>query len=105
MIKLEKGSTPAHLEELLSRWTDELLASIGNGDEAGRRTIERRYSDRRVKTALMEETHGKCAYCETALKVSGYPRVDHIMPRKVKPELTFSWPNLTIACEICNGKK
>src|SRR5437867_2380735 len=105
MIKLEKRPTPPHLEGVLNTWTTELLTAIEDEDEANQRRIEKHYTDRTIKMALMEETNGTCAYCESQLKVTGYPRVEHIMPRKLAPELTFAWPNLTIACEMCNGRK
>lgn len=105
MIKIEKGPIPPVLEGLLATWTAQLLAAIQTANEEEQNRIGRRYSDQRIKRALLAETNGKCAYCESRVPATSYPRVEHIKPRSIAPELTFSWPNLTIACEVCHRNK
>lgn len=53
----------------------------------------------------MAETNGKCAYCESKVRhiVSG--DIEHIVPKSRRPDLTFAWDNLTLACPICNTSK
>ena len=105
MIQLEKGSPPAYLMERAAGWTAELLAAIQTRDEATRSRVEKYYNRPQIKDALLAETRGKCAYCESRIRATGYPRVEHLQPRAVAPDRTFDWDNLTIACEGCNGRK
>src|SRR5687767_6767398 len=105
MIGLRKTDPPTYLLERIVGWTADLLAAMNSGNEQARRQIERRYNRPPIKEALLAETHGKCAYCESRIGSAGFPRIDHIKPRREAPELTFAWDNLTIACEACNGAK
>lgn len=43
----------------------------------------------------------RCAYCED----SAADQVEHIQPKSVYPELTFSWLNYLYACGPCNTAK
>lgn len=58
-----------------------------------------------IKDALVAETNGKCAYCESKLLHIHHGDVEHIYPKSMAPERTFEWENLTLACEICNQNK
>ena len=53
----------------------------------------------------MEETHGKCAYCESKVRHVSYGDIEHVVPKSADPRKWFSWPNLTLACDICNTNK
>ena len=43
----------------------------------------------------------RCAYCEDSLA----DEIEHIRPKNLFPEITFSWPNYLFACGPCNGPK
>ena len=58
-----------------------------------------------IKNALITETNGKCAYCESKLQHIHHGDVEHIYPKSLDPNKSFEWENLTIACEICNQNK
>lgn len=104
MIRLSKGATPEVLQANAVTWTTELLAKVQEGtkptDAEGAR-----YRHPQIKAALLLETHGKCAYCESKLKHIHHGDVEHIFPKSLDPTLRFAWDNLTIACEICNQNK
>lgn len=50
-----------------------------------------------LKQCLVDEQNGLCAYCERGL-VAGGGRIDHIKPRNLHPNLTFSYSNLCVSC-------
>ena len=64
-----------------------------------------RYRHVSIKRALRAETNKKCAYCESIYSHVSFGDIEHITPKSVKPENTYVWENLTLACEICNGNK
>jgi hypothetical protein len=103
MIKLEKTDTPPVLTASSARWTDELLRQIAEGDVTD--AVRYRYRDAGIRAALVLETSGKCAYCESLMMAVSFAHIEHIVPRARKPELSFEWPNLTLVCEQCNNNK
>lgn len=104
MIKLEKGVEPAILLKKGDQWTQAVLARIAAG-EAPTRTERSRYNHSEIKSALMAETHGKCAYCESKFRHVTYGDIEHVVPKSSNPSRWFSWANLTIACDVCNTNK
>ena len=58
-----------------------------------------------MKSALVAETHGKCAYCESKLRHISYGDIEHVVPKSDTPDGWFIWSNLTLACDICNTNK
>ena len=56
-----------------------------------------------IREALLEMTHGKCAYSEVLLQGRGaYWDVEHFKCKKLYPESVVEWGNLLPACEFCN---
>ncbi len=104
MIKLEKLQEPARLSANAAKWTKTLLDKEANGEEptAAERS---RYRHPDIKAVLVQETHGKCAYCESRLQHIHHGDVEHMFPKSLDPAKTFEWQNLTLACEICNQNK
>lgn len=104
MIHLEKGQKPAILERNGRAWTEALLKRLKAGEQPTEAEKNRyRHSD--VKEALVTETHGKCAYCESKVLHVSYGDVEHIIPKSVEPAKRFEWINLTLACSVCNTNK
>ena len=105
MIKLYKGKKPDILEKNSDRWTKEYLKykNLGIGNE----NIKTKYNHPEIKSALLNETHEKCAYCESKFLHVSPGDIEHIIPKSKRPELYVKWENLTISCEQCNrsGKK
>lgn len=59
-----------------------------------------------LKNALMEMSHGKCAYCECDLtSESNYMEVEHYRDKKDFPDKVLEWENLLPSCKRCNGTK
>lgn len=104
MIGLAKTEEPDILKRNAIVWTQELLAKINSNEEPTKYLLGR-YSDPQIKAALLKETHGKCAYCESPLRHVTYGDVEHIISKASQPSLRFAWHNLTIACDVCNTKK
>lgn len=71
----------------------------------------------KILMALSKEFHGKCAYCETPVKVeSGWGSFDHFRPKasaKGTKEiakqhywwLAYTWENMYLSCPNCNKYK
>lgn len=104
MIHLTKLQSPNVLIQHAAEWTAELLAAIANGTKLSD-ARKRRYNHDQVKAALLQETHGKCAYCESKLTHIAYGDIEHIIPKASDPGRTYEWENLTTACDVCNTKK
>jgi uncharacterized protein (TIGR02646 family) len=104
MIHLTKGPAPQILVQQAAAWTVELLDAIATGTKLSD-ARKRRYNNAEVKAALLEETHGKCAYCESKLRHITYGDIEHVIPKAVDPSRTYDWSNLTTACDICNTEK
>jgi uncharacterized protein (TIGR02646 family) len=104
MIKLRKGHIPAVLGTNAAAWTKTLVDHESAGTEASA-TEKSRYRHIDIKAALIQETAGKCAYCESKILHVTYGDVEHIVPKSLCLEKTFEWENLTLACDVCNTKK
>ncbi|WP_147126487.1 endonuclease [Shimia ponticola] len=71
------------------------------------------YKDDRVKAALEQVFHGKCAYCETIYQTQAPVDVEHFRPKgRVEGTdhdgywwLGMKWENLLPSCLDCNRKR
>lgn len=104
MIRLEKLQEPARLAANAPIWTKGLLDKQAAGIEPTA-AEKSRYRHPEIKAVLVEETHGKCAYCESRLLHIHHGDVEHIFPKSLDQARTFEWQNLTLSCEICNQNK
>ncbi len=96
MIKLERSFTPLCL----------LPDFVKTGTEDYKRTGNNVWNFAELKEALLELSHGKCAYCECDLKEeSKYMEVEHFQDKGDYPDLVLVWENLLPACKRCNGAK
>ncbi|MFA5676978.1 MAG: HNH endonuclease [Pseudomonas sp.] len=105
MIKLTKGLEPEVLIRNKENWTHELLAAVRAEDAERIKAVTKRYNHPEVKSALKEETHQKCAYCEAKVTDVAHGDIEHVTPKSLKREQTFEWRNLTFSCQICNQNK
>lgn len=104
MIKLKKGDKPQVLIDNADYWTTELVKAYENGGKPTD-TQATRYRAEEIKLAIINETHGKCAYCETKVIHSQPGDIEHIFPKSLDRKKTFEWDNLTLACRTCNTNK
>lgn len=104
MIKLTKTDEPEVLKQKSATWTATILGKIANGEDISK-TDKGRYAHPDIKSALVAETDGKCAYCESKLRHITHGDIEHILPKSLVPNRWFDWHNLTLACDTCNSKK
>jgi len=103
VIKLKKGNRPTILEEHGAAWTAEYVAWVSL--PSPRPAVRRRWAHPQIKSALLEETHRKCAYCESHV-THVYPGdAEHMVPKSRVPDLVLEWKNLTFSCAECNRRK
>lgn len=104
MIKLHKTAIPAVLLANAANWTKIVLDKLAAGEELTK-ADKARYSHKDIKAAIVAETHGKCAYCESQIRHIAPGDIEHITPKRMEPAKWFEWSNLTLACDNCNTKK
>lgn len=104
MIKLTKTNEPEVLKQNGEAWTNELMGKIALCEKLTP-TEKSRYRHPEIKAAVIAETHGKCAYCESKLRHIHHGDIEHIFPKSLDEKMRFLWSNLTLACEICNQNK
>ncbi|MHB8283174.1 MAG: HNH endonuclease [Caulobacteraceae bacterium] len=105
MIKLAKTAEPQVLTDRGQEWLNDLKAAIAALDKAAIKAARARYNHADIKEALIAETFGKCAYCESKILHITYGDIEHVTPKSTHVDLTFSWINLTLACDRCNTNK
>jgi len=104
MIKLNKTGEPDVLLRNKASWTAEYLRQVAAGRGVSP-TVAGRYRHEDIKSQLVTETSGKCAYCESKMLHVAFGDIEHIRPKSVNPDLTFEWENLTLVCSVCNNNK
>ena len=57
-----------------------------------------------AKASLKAESHGKCAFCESATSTVAYGDVEHFRPSSVYWWLAYCYDNFSYCCQICNQK-
>ena len=59
---------------------------------------------RPAKGHLKRETHGKCAFCESATSTVAYGDVEHFRPKSIYWWLAYCYDNLSYTCQLCNQR-
>lgn len=101
MIKLDKLDKPDLLKNHEEEWKESYMTLLSSG-ELIPMSLKRRYGEKDIKDIIRLETHNKCAYCESIVSHVCPGDIEHILPKKYRPDLVFEWSNLTLACEECN---
>ena len=104
MIKLDKRPTPQVIIEHGNTWTTIWVDHISNGTVISD-ADKSRYRHHDIKSSILKETSEKCAYCESKLTHTYPGDVEHILPKRKRPDLFVKWDNLTLGCNVCNTKK
>lgn len=55
----------------------------------------------RAKADLLDRLGRYCSYCER----TGDLHIEHVVPRRRRPDLTEDWTNFLLGCANCNGTK
>ena len=100
MKQLNKLAEPQILLLNRKNWTEEYTTA----PDTDRKKFER-WGAIEIRETLNIETLGKCAYCEGQVADISFPHVEHIIPKKIRPDLAHVWANLTLACQRCNNNK
>ena len=99
MISVTRSSQPAVLQRNAACWLSNLKA-ISSNPSATKEQIKKaqnRYRHVKIKDALVEMFHGKCAYCESKITVVTYGAIEHFKPKSEYINLTFEWSNLLLS--------
>jgi uncharacterized protein (TIGR02646 family) len=102
MIKITRNACPQILIDNEESWRKELSAAKTKLEKT---KIRGKYKHKKIKNALEEMCHKKCVYCESKLNHIAYGHIEHFRPFSLFQELCFSWGNLFLSCEVCNGKR
>lgn len=60
---------------------------------------------RRLRYKALRMTNGRCECCGASPQTGAVLNVDHIKPRKRRPELALDLFNLQVLCNDCNAGK
>jgi uncharacterized protein (TIGR02646 family) len=104
MIKLIKTAIPEILKKNAEAWTTAIIGKFAQNLQPTKGE-KSRYSHPQIKSALVNETDGKCAYCESQIRHIAYGDIEHVAPKSADPTKWFEWENLTLACGVCNTNK
>lgn len=120
MIYIARTPLPTVLQKYEKLWLENLRKVIdelnvlqmdSSASRAQIRQVKRikdqaegKYNHREIKNALVAMFYGKCAYCESPIRIVAYGHIEHFCP-KSHPyclDKIFDWNNLLLSCEICN---
>lgn len=109
MIPIVRSPVPQILQTNANQWLTELKAIKANSDatKTQLKNAINKYGHSEVKQALVEMFHGKCAYCESQIRIVDYGDIEHFCPKSKSEytDLTFEWTNLLLSCTICNNSQ
>ncbi len=98
---------PTILETNANEWLTKLKAIKANpkATKTELKNAINKYNQPEVKEALVGMFHGKCAYCESQIRIVDYGDIEHFYPKSEYTDFTFEWTNLLLSCKICNNSK
>jgi hypothetical protein len=104
MIAIRRVALAPTLAKQIGKWTVQLKNLLSSGEPIPS-ALARKYRNHELKSHLRNETHGKCAYCESKV-THVYPGdVEHILPKTTYRDRALDPTNLTFACFECNNRK
>ncbi|MCU5725115.1 HNH endonuclease [Bacillus toyonensis] len=104
MRKIEKFPSPEILKEKGPVWKKKMLDYMQTGEKIPDLLINK-YRHPKIKDVLINESFGKCVYCESKILHIDYGDIEHIIPKSKEPIKSIEWENLTLSCGKCNQKK
>jgi len=97
MRALTRLPEPQILQQRGAGWLAAFLASGKTRPDSSK------YANPQIKAQLNSMSYHKCFYCEVKLK-NKPKEVDHQIEVSVDNTLSYTWTNLYLACDNCNGK-
>lgn len=105
VIKISKKSEPKVLKDNAKNWLNDVIQKKTAGEKIRKTVYSRFNSNREIKETIIEESHGKCSYCESAMLAVSHGDIEHITPLDFDHTLAFEWMNLILSCTKCNHNK
>jgi uncharacterized protein (TIGR02646 family) len=57
-----------------------------------------------LRQVLSAMTQGRCSFCDGSVGSESRETVEHFRPKSLFPNLAYTWANLFICCDVCQGK-
>ncbi len=110
MIQLLRIRTPSKITRALKgkHLRNKLKSLLIERIRFENQTIEKFNIPSKWKTAkvqLIEEAHGKCAFCECEIPSHQHGDVEHYRPKSIYWWMSYTIDNYLLSCEICNQRK
>lgn len=103
MHKVQRNKGPLKLLEKDKEWKDSFKLNPNlkpNWEEFSKTVVKRETID------MLEQMYkGCCCYCESKIKSTSYPEIEHFKPKSKYKELCFEYNNLHYSCKRCNISK
>ena len=103
MHKVKRNTCPSKLSEKDKEWRNSLKLNPKlkpNWKEFSKTIVKKE-----TITSLEDMYKGCCCYCESKIKCTSYPEIEHFKPKSEYPELCFDYNNLHYSCKRCNLAK
>jgi len=104
VIRLTREELPAEVRARLDQRAAQLSQCLVAGEEPPAAVLNA-YKDPPLKSHLVAEANGKCAYCESKITHVYFGDVEHIRPKDLFPDERLRAENLCLACALCNNAK
>ena len=104
MIRLTRSPLPQAVQVDLEQRAAQLLECLEN-EEVPPAVVLNAYKNAPLKTHLVAEANGKCAYCESKITHVYFGDVEHIRPKESFPKERLNPANLCLSCALCNNAK
>lgn len=103
MHRVQRNKGPLKLSKKDKEWKNSLKldSSLKPNWEKFSKTVVKKET-----IVMLEEMYkGCCCYCESKIKSTSYPEIEHFKPKSKYPELCFDYNNLHYSCKRCNIAK
>jgi uncharacterized protein (TIGR02646 family) len=108
MMPCTRPEIPTVLKENQKKWSSayQIRRSKDEGAEFFWPEINKTPLNQHLLPALKQMTDEHCAYCDGyPLDTICTPTIDHFQPKSKFPELAFTWDNLFLCCQFCQGSE
>lgn len=103
MHKVQRNKGPLKLIKKDEEWKNSL--KINTNLKPNWEELSRTVAKKETISMLEEMYKGCCCYCESKIKSTSYPEIEHFKPKSQYPELCFDYSNLHYSCKRCNLAK